>query len=297
MSHRTPSHWLASVRSVPATAPRRSGENASSCTTSGHAGKYGSRPVRDDELADLRRTTPGRARGRPHRRGRSTRDVPRATDGPGRRGSGRSRGSALTRAGRAPRARRRARPGRRGGRPRRSRGCSRASRRRRPARRRAGHARSSRAGPGRARDRDARRAALPHAHEPDRVEPQRRDAAPFGLRHVREIDPAACVPAQLVEPHPRVDLVDEGVRDHRRRPIGLVRAVLPPSPTSSAPSTKPESMVGVPSTEHAYTPSRPADWRSGGASDWPRCASGTKRWQVPASSDTRMRLPHREIAL
>ena len=59
-------------------------------------------------------------------------------------------------------------------------------------------------------------------------------AVPFGLRHVREIDPAACVPAQLVEPHPRVDLVDEGVRDHRRRPMGLVPAVLPPSTTSSA---------------------------------------------------------------
>ena len=41
-----------SSRGSPLTAPRRSGENASSCTTSGHAGKYGSRPVRDDELAD-----------------------------------------------------------------------------------------------------------------------------------------------------------------------------------------------------------------------------------------------------
>ena len=44
MSQRTPSHQVASDRSVVVTAPRRSAENASSWTTSGQAGKYRSRP-------------------------------------------------------------------------------------------------------------------------------------------------------------------------------------------------------------------------------------------------------------
>ena len=45
MSQRTPSHWAAIEPSVSITAARRSGENAFSCTTSGQAGKYGSRPL------------------------------------------------------------------------------------------------------------------------------------------------------------------------------------------------------------------------------------------------------------
>ena len=44
MSQRTPSHWSAIEPSVSITAPRRSGEKAFSWTTSGQAGKYGSRP-------------------------------------------------------------------------------------------------------------------------------------------------------------------------------------------------------------------------------------------------------------
>ena len=44
MSQRTPSHCAPSVRSSARTASRSPGENALSCTTSGQAGKYGSRP-------------------------------------------------------------------------------------------------------------------------------------------------------------------------------------------------------------------------------------------------------------
>ena len=43
MSQRTPSHWVAIDRSVPSRRPADR-TNASSWTTSGHAGKYGSRP-------------------------------------------------------------------------------------------------------------------------------------------------------------------------------------------------------------------------------------------------------------
>ena len=44
MSQRIPSHCAAMSVRVAAVAARRAGENASSCTTSGHGGKYGSRP-------------------------------------------------------------------------------------------------------------------------------------------------------------------------------------------------------------------------------------------------------------
>ena len=44
MSQRIPSHCPAMSDRVATVAARRAGENASSCTTSGHGGKYGSRP-------------------------------------------------------------------------------------------------------------------------------------------------------------------------------------------------------------------------------------------------------------
>src|SRR2546430_13496747 len=44
MSQRIPSHCPAMSDRVRTVAARRAGENASSCTTSGHGGKYGSRP-------------------------------------------------------------------------------------------------------------------------------------------------------------------------------------------------------------------------------------------------------------
>ena len=49
MSHRTPSHCSAMSRSVSMTSARRAGANALSCTTSGQAGKYGSRPLASTE--------------------------------------------------------------------------------------------------------------------------------------------------------------------------------------------------------------------------------------------------------
>ena len=75
------------------TAARRSGEKAFSWTTSGQAGKNGSRPFASTRRRP-RRTRPGRARGRPRSRGRSTRGALRSRGGRARRGSGRSRGSA-----------------------------------------------------------------------------------------------------------------------------------------------------------------------------------------------------------
>ncbi len=45
MSHRTPSHWLAISERVSMTAERKATCVGSSWTTSGHGGKYGSRPI------------------------------------------------------------------------------------------------------------------------------------------------------------------------------------------------------------------------------------------------------------
>src|SRR6185437_13594207 len=44
ISQRMPSHWAAMPANVSAAVARNAGENALSCTTSGHGGKYGSRP-------------------------------------------------------------------------------------------------------------------------------------------------------------------------------------------------------------------------------------------------------------
>ncbi len=113
------------------TAPRRSGENAFSCTTSGQAGKNGSRP-----FASTRSPTWTNEAGSRSRSSSLAADevlgVRRpSTGGRARRGSARSRGSA-----RAPRSRERlprrgeALRRRRGARRPCSRGCSTASRRR-----------------------------------------------------------------------------------------------------------------------------------------------------------------------
>ena len=94
-----------------------------------------------------------------------------------------------------------------------SRGCSTASRRRPPC------VKSGQRAPEALdqavvleRDRDPGRAALPDAHQPDRVEAERRDRVPLAprARRARSIGlPGAT--AQLVEPDPGVDLVDERV--------------------------------------------------------------------------------------
>ena len=62
------------------------------------------------------------------------------------------------------------------------------------------------------RDRDAGGASLPHAHEPHGVEAERRDRVPFrGRAPMRASAVLPGFAAQLVEPDPRVDLVDRRV--------------------------------------------------------------------------------------
>ena len=96
-----PSHCAPSPVSSSATASRSSGENALSCTTSGHGGKYGSRP-RATIAAGRAQERGGVARQVVLGAGaRSSPGARRATDGRARRGWGRSRGSARARARRA----------------------------------------------------------------------------------------------------------------------------------------------------------------------------------------------------
>ena len=175
--------------------------------------------VREHAVADARRTTPDPARDPRRSRARSTRGAPPSTGGRARRGSARSREATRRRARRAPRARPRAPPVRRGGHRPCSRGCSKASRR---------HPSSAKSG--RARRKLSTRPAFSSAiaipaglrsqtpiSQTD-VEAERRDRVPLGPGHGREVDRGALAAAQLVEPHPRVDLVDEGVLDRRLAP-------------------------------------------------------------------------------
>ena len=136
-----------------------------------------------------------------------------STGGRAQRGSARSRGSAASPRSRERRARgREARPGRRGARRPCSRGCSTASRRRPRVGSRAARAGSSRSGPrSRARSRS-----------PPGCAPRRPSARPRRSRALRS-RPTRCrerwpgrparplAAAQLVEPDPGVDLVDERV--------------------------------------------------------------------------------------
>ena len=73
------------------------------------------------------------------------------------------------------------------------------------------------------RDRDPGRAALPHPHQPDGVEAELGDRVPLGRRDVAERDRPARARAQLAQPHPRVELVDERgdavPRARGRRPL------------------------------------------------------------------------------
>ena len=70
------------------------------------------------------------------------------------------------------------------------------------------------------RDLDAGRASFPDPHQPDRIEPELRDRVPLLDRHVGEAD------AQLAQPDPGVDLVDERMRDewHGAREATSARA-------------------------------------------------------------------------
>ena len=60
------------------------------------------------------------------------------------------------------------------------------------------------------RDVQAGRAALPHAHEPHRVDAQRGERVPGRARHLVEPQRAAPVAPEPLEPHRGVDLVDGG---------------------------------------------------------------------------------------
>ena len=191
MSQRTPSHCSAIDSSVSTTAERSSGENAFSCTTSGQAGKYGSRPFASTRPPTSTKDAGSRA-GRPRCPGRSTRGArrPRVVGRDVVRHEVEQQPDAAVGQRRA-----------RGGEPtrpaevrvdRRSRGRSTASRRT-----------SSVAKPGSASpearrqarvregDRDPGRAPLPHAHQPDGVEPKRGDRVPLAPGDARQVDRAA----------------------------------------------------------------------------------------------------------
>ena len=63
----------------------------------------------------------------------------------------------------------------------------------------------------RAGDRRAERAALPDPHQPDRVDPRPRHVVPHVVRHVGQRHPATGDTFEVGEPHPREDLVDDGM--------------------------------------------------------------------------------------
>ena len=216
MSQRTPSHWSAIRRSVSITAARSAGEKASSWTTSGHAGKYGSRPLAStlpatstNDAGSSRRSSavPWTKRsgcvvvhGWSGATWFGTKSRIRPKPSPGERDPRRGE------AGRA------AQPGV-------DRVVADAVRRpddvvgcvvgeRGPE---AGDEIVVRQGDGHPRG-----AALPHAHQPHRIEPGRGDGVPFLLGHTGQVDGTTGSDAQLVEPRPGVDLVQE--RMGRRQP-------------------------------------------------------------------------------
>ena len=65
----------------------------------------------------------------------------------------------------------------------------------------------------------ARRAALPDAHQPYRVCPGRGDGVPIGGRDLSQGQPAAGRPRLLVEPNGRIDLVNNR---SRRPPVHVI---------------------------------------------------------------------------
>ena len=216
MSQRTPSHCSAIEASVSTTASRRAREKAFSCTTSGQAGKYGSRPfastlppTRTNEAGSRARSSslpPTKYSGLCHRPRMVGSDMVRHEVEDEREPTLGQRG---------PRSRETGRPTQMRDR-RSSRGRSTASRPR-PRVVEVGQRAPERVGQALVleRDRDPRRAALPDAHQPDGVEPELPDRVPLARRNAREIDRGSVAAAQLVEPHPGVDLVDEGVADQR----------------------------------------------------------------------------------
>ena len=260
---------LAADRRSASPRPRRaaSGENALSWTTSGHGGKYGSRPratiaagraqerlrVAREVLVACRCTKHSGARRQPRVVGRDVvGDVVEDQPEPARGERGARRGQR--------------RRGRRSARRRRSRARSTASRSR-P--RRAGRAArrgcpASRPGSARAIA-QARRAALPDAHQPDGVDRQRGERVPRRGRHLGERERAPASRPRRSQPDRGVDLVDRRPGRQAHRPL-RGRAAAPRRPARGTPR----------SSGTAARPSRSS--RSGG---WRRsrrrCRRGSTR--------------------
>ena len=205
------------------TAARRSGENAFSCTTSGQAGKYGSRPFASTRSPTLTNEAGScsRSSSLPQTKYSGWADVhawsgatwfgtkSRISFRPRRSSSRRAEGEALRAAELC-------------------RNLVVADAVRRTDHVRGGEIRQrvTEALHERMvlqRDLDPGRAALPDAHQPDRVETERRDRVPLLCRHAGEIDVPVAPAPQLVEPHPCVDLVDERMLDERRPPLSIRR--------------------------------------------------------------------------
>ena len=208
MSQRTPSHCVGDrARASRSTAARRLGRERVQLHDVGPRREVRVATVREHAAADPT-NEPGRARGRRRRPHEVLRVRAPSRGGRARRGSARSRARA-----RRPRSASAARAAASAGRPaevrrrRRSRGCSTASRRRPPREVRERLAEALDQAVVRERDRDPGGAALPDAHQPDGVEPERRDRVPFPRGHAREIGSV-----QRVKPHPCVDLVEKWIR-------------------------------------------------------------------------------------
>ena len=198
MSQRTPSHRSAIDVTTSAAACRTAGSEASSCSTSGHGGKYGSRPMGDGAVVAvahevLRVLVDPRVVGRDVV-GDEVEDQADA-----------SRRQRLAGA-------RRGRPHRRDARRRGSCGCNRpnptTSSSVRSGKRLALRRRHRRVGAG---DRRAGRAALPHAHQPHGVDTAAGDVVPHVVGDVAEGDRPAGPRGDVVQPHPREDLVHQRV--------------------------------------------------------------------------------------
>ena len=61
----------------------------------------------------------------------------------------------------------------------------------------------------RARDRHARRTSLPHPHQPDGGDTDRGDLIPSSVRNIGQRNRTPQCPAPFVQPHPRVNLVNQ----------------------------------------------------------------------------------------
>ena len=237
MSQRTPSHWSAIEPSVSIDRAAQVGRERVQLDDVRPGREVRVAAVREHAAADARRTTPGRARGRRRCRGRSTPGASAVHGWSGATWFGtKSRISPSAALARAPRAPRRARPARRGARRPRSRGCSTASRRRPRSRSRAARAGSSRRAPS-----FSSAIAIPaglRSQTPisqTASKPSAAIASHSRAGHLARPTVAPVPPAQLVEPDPGVDLVDEGVLDQRLRQYWTMKQAALPGFVSAQP--------------------------------------------------------------